>query len=953
MRWPRRTARTSVLFLSPVPPAFFSIPIPRPLFHTQPPKAPAAFDATQYSFFDLGGSAGGGGGLGDDGGLGDGDDGGLGGSGDDGGIEAGVDAPPEEEALGEDGPVGSDELDLVDDDADISLDDVTDLSYAAMFAAGMAAAGLGGGDDAGAGVGGPSTDSGFHLPNLLMADEPAASSRPRAPPPLGAGAGLLGAGSRLEPVPPPVLRGLPAGAPLSVYAAALRSAAGGGAAFASPPPPPQPHRPVPVSASDLEAQMRARAAAAAGGPPPPRGPPPSLSAAEVEARMRGQAAAAAAAVAAPRGPPQAPSPPHGYAHAPPHPGYVGGGQVYPQGGRGGPMPMPPPPPPPGGNVWAARAAAAAAAGRGGPGPQHPHGPPPGAPGGPRVVLVRGPPPGVGGRGGPYPGGRGGPPFPGRGAPYGGGRGGPPFQGPPAHFHHPPPHHPPPQQQPLSTVARRRLHGSSAMAPDEVDSILRAQWRAVHGGPPYVEDYLYQARVHAAGPAAVRAAHARPFAPEALREDDGFGSLADGDAPSYHACVRLEGLGRITVPNLRRPRPLMDLGGGPPALPQPSAGSKGEGDPVPSSALSPPGTPSAPAPPRRRLADEPRLAARLVVEECAVRALDVDDVDRLWAVSQHFPHQHEEASWDAPPRPAGPALAARRSALMASIAASMRLPEAAAPAAGGGGGGDAVFCRLMALPKGRSALAHALRLLNAPLAWGAGAGGPPSPPPFTLLWATLRNAADLFAEPEREGEGAGAAARERAEVEATASVAGAAASVARRLPDAAALCDALDALSKGTLGERAAAAASPADALLPLLPPASGVEGGGGSSTSAAAAAAPPASARPWLSDVLCAVLLRAQEVGLAGVGSEAPSGPGAPTADDKARWAGSVGGLWALLAKHVDTLAAVHDMALAAGASEAAEYARRVVPVDLIRTALPHAGEEVAAAVKAGMAKLK
>mgnify|MGYP002631129396 CR=1 FL=1 len=54
-----------------------------------------------------------------------------------------------------------------------------------------------------------------------------------------------------------------------------------------------------------------------------------------------------------------------------------------------------------------------------------------------------------------------------------------------------------------------------------------------------------------------------------------------------------------------------------------------------------------------------------------------------------------------------------------------------------------------------------------------------------------------------------------------------------------------------------------------------------------------------------------------------------------------------------NTLAAVHDMALAAGASEAAEYARRVVPVDLIRTALPHAGEEVAAAVKAGMAKLK
>ena len=55
----------------------------------------------------------------------------------------------------------------------------------------------------------------------------------------------------------------------------------------------------------------------------------------------------------------------------------------------------------------------------------------------------------------------------------------------------------------------------------------------------------------------------------------------------------------------------------------------------------------------------------------------------------------------------------------------------------------------------------------------------------------------------------------------------------------------------------------------------------------------------------------------------------------------------------VETLAAVHAMAVAAGATEAAAYAVRVVPVDLIRTALPHAGAETAAAVKAGLAKLK
>lgn len=486
-----------------------------------------------------------------------------------------------------------------------------------------------------------------------------------------------------------------------------------------------------------------------------------------------------------------------------------------------------------------------------------------------------------------------------------------------------------------------------MAPEEVDSILRAQWRAVHAGPPYVEDYLYQARVHACGPAAVRAAHARPFAPEGLRDDFGFEEEVEGGGgrEATVACVRLEGLGRIAHSNLRRPRPLMDLGGGPPAPPpKPAGGEKGASLP------SPPGTPSAPAPPRRRLADEPRLAARLVVEECALRALDVDDVDRLWAVSQnssfnpaaHSGHPHQAGGHDEfdLPRPAGPALASRRAALMASIAASMRLPDAAVPA-GGAGAGDAVFSRLMALPKGRAALAHGLRLLNAPLAWGAGTGTPPAPPPLSLLWATLRNAADLFAEPERES-GADGAAREKAEVDATAAVAAAAASVARRLPTPALLCDALDALSKGTLGERAAAAASPADALLPLLPPSSDDE-----------EVAAATTVRPWLSDVLCAILLRAQELGLAGVGSEAPSGPSAPSPAESARWEASVGGLWALLAKHVDTLVAVHAMAVAAGASEAAAYAVRVVPVDLIRTALPHADEATAAAVKAGLAKLK
>lgn len=36
--------------------------------------------------------------------------------------------------------------------------------------------------------------------------------------------------------------------------------------------------------------------------------------------------------------------------------------------------------------------------------------------------------------------------------------------------------------------------------------------------------------------------------------------------------------------------------------------------------------------RRRLEDEPLLAARIVVEDCLSLLLDVDDIDRLWAAS---------------------------------------------------------------------------------------------------------------------------------------------------------------------------------------------------------------------------------------------------------------------------------------------------------------------------------
>ena len=38
--------------------------------------------------------------------------------------------------------------------------------------------------------------------------------------------------------------------------------------------------------------------------------------------------------------------------------------------------------------------------------------------------------------------------------------------------------------------RNRLQSSKMMEWAEIDQILRIQWKSLHGGPPYIEDYYY-------------------------------------------------------------------------------------------------------------------------------------------------------------------------------------------------------------------------------------------------------------------------------------------------------------------------------------------------------------------------------------------------------------------------------------------------------------------------------
>ena len=53
---------------------------------------------------------------------------------------------------------------------------------------------------------------------------------------------------------------------------------------------------------------------------------------------------------------------------------------------------------------------------------------------------------------------------------------------------------PPMQSQQLLLPHLRMHGSQWMDPEEIESILRIQWRSVHIGQPYLEDYYWLVRV---------------------------------------------------------------------------------------------------------------------------------------------------------------------------------------------------------------------------------------------------------------------------------------------------------------------------------------------------------------------------------------------------------------------------------------------------------------------------
>ena len=122
---------------------------------------------------------------------------------------------------------------------------------------------------------------------------------------------------------------------------------------------------------------------------------------------------------------------------------------------------------------------------------------------------------------------------------------------------------------------------------------------------------------------------------------------------------------------------------------------------------------------KRLDQEPALAARIMIEDCMALILDVQDVDRIFIASGGVDIENEGA------------LRQRRALLTDGLASSLRISETPE------GDSDGVFLRLMARNKGRVLAIRSLKVVYPPKEMKG------VDPNFRIVWALLRQLATLF------------------------------------------------------------------------------------------------------------------------------------------------------------------------------------------------------------------
>ncbi|XVF20927.1 hypothetical protein REPUB_Repub12eG0046000 [Reevesia pubescens] len=211
--------------------------------------------------------------------------------------------------------------------------------------------------------------------------------------------------------------------------------------------------------------------------------------------------------------------------------------------------------------------------------------------------------------------------------------------------------------------------SKHMTAEEIESILKMQHAATHSNDPYVDDYYHQACL-AKRSSGSRAKH--HFFPSHLKELHS----RSRNSGEQHLHLHVDALGKVPLPSIRRPRPLLEVD---PPLGSGDGGSEQKTE--------------------KPLEQEPMLAARITVEDGLCLLLDVDDIDRLIQFSQ--------------PQDGGTQLRRRRQILLEGLAASLQLVDPLSKgvhAVSCAPKDDIVFLRLVSLPKGRKLVTRFLQLL---------------------------------------------------------------------------------------------------------------------------------------------------------------------------------------------------------------------------------------------------
>ena len=210
--------------------------------------------------------------------------------------------------------------------------------------------------------------------------------------------------------------------------------------------------------------------------------------------------------------------------------------------------------------------------------------------------------------------------------------------------------------------------SKHMTADEIESILKMQHAATHSTDPYIDDYYHQASL-AKKSTGSRTKH--NFCPSHMKE---LPSRSRNSA-DQHSHLHFDALGKIPLPPIRKPRPLLEV----------DSPSSGDGN---SEQIS-----------ERPLEQEPMLAARITIEDSLSLLLDVDDIDRFLQCNQS--------------QDGGAQLRRRRQNLLEGLAASLQLVDPLGQtghSVGLASKDDIVFLRLVSLPKGQKLICKFLQLL---------------------------------------------------------------------------------------------------------------------------------------------------------------------------------------------------------------------------------------------------